>query len=119
MKLRLQLTLIFLNLVALTGCGVTCGNEVSQAVYSPSGHLHAVVFNRNCGATTGFNTQVSIVSSVDAVSNDEGNTLILAGTVPLEILWQSDSALQLDGIGSAEVFKQENLVTGVSVNYGE
>ena len=119
MKLILQLAAISLSFVALTGCGATCGNEVSQAISSPSGHARAVVFNRDCGATTGFNTQVSIVSGVNVLSNDEGNALILAGTIPLQIQWESDSVLRLDGLGSAKVFKQETLVAGVAINYGD
>lgn len=119
MKLILQLALIFLSSAALTGCGATCGNEISQTINAPSDHVRAVVFNRDCGATTGFNTQVSIVSVADALSNDEGNTLILVGTVSLQIRWQSDSVLQLDGLGSAKVFKQEKLVGGVAVIYGD
>ena len=119
MKLILQLAAISLSFAALTGCGATCGNEVSQAISSPSGHARAVVFNRDCGATTGFNTQVSIVSGVNVLSNDEGNALILAGTIPLQIQWESDSVLRLDGLGSAKVFKQETLVAGVAINYGD
>src|ERR1700754_1351805 len=39
----------------------SCGNDVIARSRSPSGRLDAVMFNRDCGATTGFSTQVSIV----------------------------------------------------------
>lgn len=114
----LQLIALFFCLSALSSCGGMCGNEISQTVLSPSGSLKAVVFNRNCGATTGFNTQVSVLSAADALQNDSGNTLILDGSVPLQVQWHSDSALQLSGLSTAKVFKQGRSVAGVSVSYG-
>jgi len=118
MRRSLQLIALFFCLSALGGCGDMCGNEISQTVSSPSGSLKAVVFNRNCGATTGFNTQVSILSATDALQNDGGNTLILDGSVPLQVQWHSDSALQLSGLSTAKVFKQGRSIAGVSVSYG-
>lgn len=79
--------------------------------------MKAVVFNRNCGATTGFNTQVSIISASAALPDEGGNTLILGGAVPLKVEWRSDSMLQLYGLGPARLFKQQHAVTGVSIIY--
>ena len=73
--------------LVLSGCDL-CGNEVARTVLSPSGKMKAVVFNRNCGATTGFNTQVSILPVSSALPDDGGNTLILDGTVPLKVEWR-------------------------------
>ena len=119
MRHPLQLTIILCCLATLAGCGGVCGNEVSQSVSSPSGDLKAVVFNRDCDATTGFNTQVSILSATDILKNDGGNTLILDGSVPLHVQWHSNSELRLSGIGSAKVFKKRRSVAGVSVSYGK
>lgn len=111
------MTLLFLT--SLSGCGIDCDNEVISTVASPSGKLAAVVFNRGCGATTGFNTQVSILHAGATLDpNDGGNVLILDGTVPLKIEWQSDSAVSISKLNRARVFKQENFVAGVSITYG-
>src|SRR5574344_2251580 len=118
MRRSRQLIALFFCLSALGGCGDMCGNEISQTVSSPSGSLKAVVFNRNCGATTGFNTQVSGLSAADTRQNDSGNTLILDGSGPLQVQWHSDSALQLSGLSTAKVFKQGRSIAGVSVSYG-
>ena len=75
------------------------------------------MFNRNCGATTGFNTQVSIIAATGSLPDDSGNTLILDGTVPLQVHWQSNSALHLSGLGSAEIFKQASSASGAAVSY--
>ena len=107
-----------LGLIALPGC-VSCENEVSQTGLSPSGKLKAVVFNRGCGATTGFNTQVSILGTNRSLPSEGGNVLILDGTVPLRVQWQSELALNVSGLGTAETFKQERVATGASITYGK
>ena len=116
MKHLLQLTVMLLSAAVLVGCGA-CGNEISQTVASPSGQFKAVVFHRDCGATTGHNTQVSVIAASAKLPSDGGNTLILDGSVPLKVQWQSDSSLQVSGLGSAKIFKQDSSVAGVSVKY--
>lgn len=52
--------------VSLTGgcvVGDFCGNKVLARVSSPAGQHVAIVFERDCGATTGFSTQVSILDA--------------------------------------------------------
>src|SRR5687767_10343542 len=44
----------------LFGCDM-CGNDIQLTVVSPDRKLKAVVFERSCGATTGFSTQVSVL----------------------------------------------------------
>lgn len=80
--------------------------------------MKALVFNRNCGATTGFNTQVSIISASASLPREAGNTLIIDGEVPIKVEWRSDSVLQLNGLGAAKLYKQEHAVAGVSIGYG-
>jgi len=38
-----------------------CGNTIVEALPSPDGSHKAVVFVRNCGATTDFSTQMSVL----------------------------------------------------------
>ncbi|MBP1475333.1 hypothetical protein J7I44_13555 [Frateuria sp. MAH-13] len=118
MKQKLQLLAAVAMLAAITGCDIGCDDEVVSTVPSPSHAASAVVFNRNCGATTGLNTQVSLVRAGAAPSGG-GNALILDGTVPLKLRWVSESRLLITGLGSAKIFKQEQSVAGVSVAYGK
>jgi hypothetical protein len=113
----LQLAIYASAFTALGGCASLCDNEIAQVTLSPSGELTAVVFNRNCGATTGFNTQVSVLPSAELPTNDPGNLLILDGQVPLQIFWASDSQLSVVGLGASHVFKQEAQTSGVTVSY--
>ena len=118
MKQTLQLRLAMATFATIASCDIGCGNEIVSRNASPSRAISAVVFNRNCGATAGFNAQVSIVRG-NAVPSDAGNTLILEGTVLLKLRWVSESELRITGLGSAKVFKQEQSVGGVSLAYGK
>ena len=56
-----------------TGC---CANEFASEHLSPDGKWKFVTFDRNCGATTGNNMQVSLLPAQTRLSNDAGNAFI-------------------------------------------
>ena len=113
-----RIVLATLGVVAfLSGCDSACGNKPLISQSSPSGKYQVVVFNRDCGATTGFSTHVSIRESNGALPNDAGNVLILDGTVQLSLRWITESRVAIKGVGGAKVFKQERIVGGVEVAY--
>lgn len=57
----------------LVACGlaVECATTIHEEVPSPLGVNNAVVFERDCGATTGFNTMVGIGRSTDSIDDVE------------------------------------------------
>ena len=118
MKTILQLLVVAPVAIGFSGCTAGCGSEPIASIASPSGSTKAVVFNRNCGATTGFNTQVPLIRSSKQLPNAVGNALTLDGTVPLAVTWRSDSELSIVGLGSARVSKREQSVAGVKISYG-
>jgi hypothetical protein len=81
--------------------------------------MKTVVFHRGCGATVGFNIQVSILSAEAALPNDSGNVLIVNDDVPLALHWESDGSLQIAGALSSRILKQENVVAGVRITYSK
>lgn len=92
--------------------------ERSQTSFmSPSGRLSAVVFSRDCGATTGFSTKVSIIPAGRSLADEAGNTFVSSGKIDLSLQWQTDFTLRVQGEGQS-VFKKETQVTGVTVTYG-
>lgn len=101
----------------LAACDAACRNETIANIASPSGRLRAVVFSRNCGATTGFNTQLSIVSAGNANPADGGNAFIAKGTATLKIEWASEAELVVYGSHGLKTFKQERHVDGVVISY--
>lgn len=102
----------------LAGCeGDMCGNEISQNIASPSGSYVAYVFSRNCGATTGFNTQVSVLPSTAKPPHDSGNLYISSQQTPVRLQWQSDKVLKISGAIDTSTIKQVTTVGGVQVIY--
>ena len=108
--------LLFVSLL-LMGCSKLCANEDTRVFESPTGKLKAVVFSRNCGATTGANTQVSILSLADSLPDEPGNTFISNGSPPISLRWQADELLEIRGVGSLVPIKQQTKVNGVIVSY--
>jgi hypothetical protein len=56
-------------------CTSICQNTVVCEALSPDGQLKAIVFHRNCGATTGCNSMVSILPATASLPDAAGNVL--------------------------------------------
>src|SRR5262245_58728358 len=77
--------LLAATLAASCGKFDSCGNDVLARVPSPTGSRQAIVFERDCGATTGFSTQISIVGRDEVVreqpstwaATESGNVLVI------------------------------------------
>lgn len=69
-----------------------CANEVVERLPSPDGTWEAVVFTRNCGATTDYSTQVSILPAGGVPSDRPGNTYITAHATRVEVTWEASHA---------------------------
>lgn len=78
-----------------------------------------VVLNRGCGATVGYNTQVSVIPSSTPLPNDSGNTLILDDAASIDVHWTSDTAMKISGLQNARVFKQEASAADVQIAYAQ
>jgi hypothetical protein len=50
-----------------------CGNSVQAEAPSPNSKLRAIVFERDCGATTGVSHQISILRAGRVLPNEAGN----------------------------------------------
>ena len=93
--------------------GSMCGNEVFEEVNSPSLEFKAVIFQRDCGATTAFSTQVSVLSGTEVLPNESGNVFIIDGhpdDTQLEISWASDSELNISKNLNGSEFKAEKSI---------
>jgi hypothetical protein len=105
-----------------------CGNTVLAEYPSPNNQLKAVTFQRDCGATTGFSTQVSIIPSASALGNDGGN-IFSAGTnhgeapsgqgggPEVKVNWLSDTGIQIQHHKLVRTFLVEKNYEGVQVEY--
>ena len=98
------------------GCGL-CGNEIGYEEYSPDRKLKAVVFKRDCGATTGFSTQVSLLGSAEKLRDEGGNVFIADGDLKIRVQWQSNNEVLVVLPPGTKVHLKQNQVAGVSVRY--
>lgn len=97
-----------------------CGNDIVQEVFAPDGTRRAVVFQRDCGATTGFSTQVAIVWGLNELPDAAGNVFNADGrpdTTGTEVRWSNSANLVIATKSQHDAHKAERHVNGVSVTY--
>jgi len=98
----------------------SCDNEITQEAVSPGGKLRAVLFVRNCGATTGFQTQVSIVNHWDDLPDRPANVFIAEGrpeTMQTKLRWLDETTLVIVTTAYKSAHKAERQLRNVTVNY--
>jgi hypothetical protein len=101
------LYLVFAALL-LGGCGndlkgmdsiSTCSESITQRLPSPNGNIVATLFERNCGATTGFVTHINLRLSTHADRPDNhgvvsvGQVLIANGQPQIRMEWEGDNTV--------------------------
>jgi hypothetical protein len=104
-----------------------CRNTPLQTIKSPDSRLKAVFFERDCGATTSFSSQLSIIASNDSLPNEGGNVFIAdfpAGQSAISqegpaiaISWINPMTIAVTYESSARIFKMNEKVGGIRVTY--
>lgn len=105
-----------------------CANEVLSQADSPDARMKAVVFQRDCGATTGFSTQVSIIPNASELPNEGGNAFIAdtnhgaapdgpGGGSEVSVRWLSATELAITHHRAARVFSSKGSVGATKVRY--
>ena len=94
-----------------------CGNVELARAMSPDGKLKAVTFQRDCGATTGFSTHVSLLAADEALENEGGN-IFAADIVQVRLHWLSNTHLRIEYLEPARVFRKESRSKGVRIEHG-
>ena len=105
-------------LALLCGCGPDlCANaQVSEDV-SPDPRFKAITFRRDCGATTNYSVQVSIVPADKSLPNETGNVFVASGEPLVVVRWVADRHLSISGGGSPRAHKAEKSFRGVQITY--
>ncbi len=105
-----------------------CSNKTISEAKSPDGSLVAVVFQRDCGATTGFSTQVSIFRSWLPRWNNSGNIFVSdtnhgaapsapSGGPEVRVHWQAPNVLVVFHHPRAQVYSAQPQWGSVRVIY--
>ncbi|MEW8629142.1 MAG: hypothetical protein AB2591_04005 [Candidatus Thiodiazotropha sp.] len=97
-----------------------CSNQIASELASPDKKHLAVVFERSCGATTGFSTQVSVLKEKNEFKNEAGNILIAEGhpnTTGIELAWLNENVLLVKGAEGAQFFLKSKGLGSIEVRY--
>ncbi|HYW06759.1 MAG TPA: hypothetical protein VE913_07375 [Longimicrobium sp.] len=105
-----------------------CANTELATAVAPGGSHRAVVFQRDCGATSGFSTQVSVLPLGAALPNDGGNVFVadaaddrvpagLGGGPAVGLVWRDERTLVIRHHRLARVFRSEPRAGGIQVRY--
>ncbi len=118
---------ILATLMMCSGCSDGCKNTVASRSLSPDGDHIAVLFQRDCGATTGFSTQISILDANGKpsgggnvfVADDDHGAARVGGWQGswAEMKWLSPKRLLIRYAANSRLFKQEERVSGVNITY--
>ena len=102
------------------GLSDMCGNEIFIQENSPDGKYKALVFQRDCGATTGFSTQVSVLDANEELENEGGNVFITnnhPNDNRIELHWSNSSSLIIRNTKSTKPLRKEAKIGSVEVRY--
>ena len=133
-KLMILYPFAFLAIGMLAGyigpriIGNPCSNAVTNETVSPNKKNKLIVFTRDCGATTGFGTHVSLLSIKRKLKNNPGNIFTADsdhGKCPssknggpvVKVKWESNEKIVVEYHEKARVFKSENELDGIVVVY--
>lgn len=120
-------TVLFFSLLS-SSCDSGCANEILETVKSPDAHLQAVIFRRDCGATTDYSTQVSILSASAELANRSGNVFVAdtnhsrapeqeGGGPKVKAEWLDNKSLKISYHSECRIFLQEAKQSGVKIIY--
>ena len=114
-------------IVLAGGCSDACSNTIVARSDAPDGRHRAVMFQRDCGATTGFSTQVSILDAGDNLSgsgnafradDDHGSAAAADWGGPwAEMRWLSPDHLLVRYAARSRLFERGDQVSGVRISY--
>lgn len=95
-----------------------CGMDVYGTLPSPDGQYKAVAFGVDCGATTGFNTQVSIFPANVSFDRDAyPPILILDDKWTLHMRWHDSARLLVTVPSTAQIYRKEDRAGEISISY--
>lgn len=131
MAVRLgALAAVLVLAAAPVGCSSAagCADATVTRAAEPGGGLDAVVFVRDCGATTGFSTEVSLVKSGAEASgggnvfdaDDDHGKVALEGphhALALDVRWLDGNRLHVGYPAGTRVFKHDGKHGDVRVEY--
>jgi hypothetical protein len=95
----------------------TCVNSILMEVLAPNRKLKAVLFSRDCGATTSFGTHVSIPPASSRLPDEGGSVVVVRDEPKMTIRWIDDRHLNISGSSAGAAFLRLPDFRGVRITY--
>ena len=122
MRTRVLASLLTVGLRACSN--PLCTNETVKSLRSPDGAHKAILFMRECGATTDFTTQVSVdpgffqsIGNAFVADAYNGGTRGAWGGPWAEMAWTAPNQLLVTYDQQARIFDRNSEVHGVTIVY--
>ena len=94
-----------------------CENTVIESQPSPDGIWKVVLFERSCGATTGFSSQVSLLQAQQDLPSNGGNIYVAEGYPEgFTLTWNSIESVTIRGPQNKHYLKAPEL-NGITFHY--
>jgi len=96
-----------------------CRTDVRKSISSPDAENVVVVFGKECNATVGFNTQLSIAPAGSALSAEKYPAFfVTSGLHVVQVAWRDDGAVEITLIpGGGKIFRNEERAGSIRVIY--
>jgi len=113
--------LIVVGYVVVSSFGDLCANSIISETKISGTNYKIVVFYRDCGATTGFSTQASIIKLDSTLRNEGGNVFSAddsrGGKAEIEVKTSSPQSVEILYPSDTRIFKAEPLYKGIGLRY--
>jgi hypothetical protein len=108
-----------LNVAYLVDGFGACETAIRRSIPSPDGTKSIVIFGKECGATVGFNTQVSIAPSGGSFSQEKNPAFFaISGEHSIMAKWLGDSTVEISSVPERErVLKSEQRIGDIRITY--
>lgn len=95
-----------------------CAVDIIATRVSPNGRMTAVIFQKDCGATTAYSTQVALIPAGKRFSAENYPIfLVISGTYPPDLKWVSDLEIEVHIPVSERIYKNERRVNDLNIIY--
>ena len=114
------ISIIFLAVAFWGWWGFGCDDEIQQKVDSPNGKFEAVVYYRDCGATTSIATHVGIKRN--GLFSEFDSVLVIDGKPVIALRWIGNEALEVESNypllrSNDDIYTFKENFDGIRINY--
>ena len=95
----------------------SCAIDEQARLPAPDGQFDLVVFSRDCGTSTGPNTQAALIPVGDSLPDDAASFASIGSAADLAPRWDGFGNIELTLPAGVEVYRRDETVAGVSVIY--